>query len=107
MRTHEARKLRDRALKRSRKKGHDMCLISKSGAMELYGCLNNGCNDTIDCWDSPSIVNGPLPHVPCRSVDRKTTCSKLKIFFNSVRRMFSTLRKLKQLRELSFKEKGK
>ena len=104
MRTREARKLRDRALKDARKHGHNMCLISKSGAMELYGCLNQGCNDTIDCWDSPSIVNGPLPHVPCRSVDRKTTCSKLKIFFNSARKMFFQWRKV---RELSFKKKGR
>ena len=95
MRTREARKLRDRALKDARKHGHNMCLISKSGAIELYGCLNRGCNDTIDCWDSPSIVNGPLPHVPCRSADRPAR-SKIKIFFNSAREMFSTLRKLRE-----------
>ena len=95
MRTREARKLRDRALKDSRNRGHNMCLISKSGAIELYGCLNRGCDDTIDCWDNPAIVNGPLPHAPCRSEDRRAARSKIKIFFNSVRRMFS------------FQEKGK
>lgn len=95
MRTRESRKLRDKALKDARRHGHNMCLISKSGAIELYGCLNRGCNDTLDCWDSPAIVNGPLSHVKCRSEDRRPARSKIKIFFNSVRRMFS------------FQEKGK
>ena len=104
MRTREARKLRDRALKDARKHGHNMCLISKSGAIELYGCLNKGCDDTLDWWDSPAIVNGPLSHVKCRSENLSAARRKLKIFFNPVKKMLSALRKL---RELFFRKKGK
>ena len=65
MRTREARRMRDRALKDARKQGHHVALISKSGAIELYGCLNN-CDAIMDIWDSPAIVNGPMPEVRCR-----------------------------------------
>ena len=65
MRTREARRMRDRALKDARKQGHNVALISKSGAIELYGCLND-CDSIMDIWDSPAIVNGPMPEVKCR-----------------------------------------
>jgi len=65
MRTREARRMRDRALKDARKQGHNVALISKSGAIELYGCLND-CDLIMDIWDSPAIVNGPMPNVKCR-----------------------------------------
>jgi len=64
MRTREARRMRDRALKDARKQGHDVALISKSGAIELYGCLNN-CDAIMDIWDSPAIVNGSMAEVGC------------------------------------------
>ena len=65
MRTREARRMRDRALRDARKQGHNVALISKSGAIELYGCLNN-CDAIMDIWDSPAIVNGPMSEVKCR-----------------------------------------
>lgn len=56
--------MRDRALKSARKHGHDVALISSSGALELYGCLNN-CDAIMDIWDSPAIVNGSMAEVEC------------------------------------------
>ena len=56
--------MRDRALKSARKHGHDVDLISSSGALELYGCLNN-CDAVMDIWDSPAIVNGSMAEVEC------------------------------------------
>ena len=64
MRTSEARYMRDRALRNARKQGHNVTLISKSGAIELYGCLNN-CDPIMDIWDSPAIVNGSMAEVKC------------------------------------------
>lgn len=65
MRTSEARRMRDKALKRARKQGHDVALITKSGALELYGCRNK-CDAVMDIWDSPAMINGPLAEVECR-----------------------------------------
>lgn len=67
MRTREARRNRNKALKRTKRMGHDVRLISRSGAVELYGCMN--CTDTMDCWDSPAIVNGPMPERKCSGAD--------------------------------------
>jgi len=64
MRTREARRMRNRALRRARKQGHNVALISKSGAIELYGCLND-CDLTMDIWDSPAIINGSMHNVRC------------------------------------------
>ena len=64
MRTSEARYMRDKAIGGARKQGHDVALISKSGAVELYGCLNN-CDAIMDIWDSPAIVNGSMAEVKC------------------------------------------
>jgi len=64
MRTSEARYMRDKALKLARKQGHKITLISKSGALELYGCLND-CDAIMDIWDSPAIVNGSMAEVKC------------------------------------------
>jgi len=69
MRTNEAKRTRDKALKDAKNHGHDVALISKGGALELYGCYN--CNDVMDIWDSPAIVNGPLPHRACTGIPRK------------------------------------
>ena len=65
MRTREAKRVRNRAVRNARRHGHDVALISKSGAVELYGCLNN-CDAIMDIWDSPAIVNGPMHEVKCR-----------------------------------------
>ena len=56
--------MRDKAIRGARKQGHDVALISKSGAVELYGCLNN-CDAIMDIWDSPAIVNGSMAEVKC------------------------------------------
>ena len=64
MRTSEARYMRDKALRNARKQGHDVALISKSGAVELYGCLND-CDAIMDVWDSPAIVNGSMADARC------------------------------------------
>jgi hypothetical protein len=64
MRTSEARYMRDEAIRSARKQGHNVALISKSGAIELYGCLNN-CDAVMDIWDSPAIVNGSMVEVRC------------------------------------------
>jgi len=64
MRTKEARRMKARALKNARKHGHDVALISRSGAVELYGCLND-CDAVMDIWDSPAIVNGPMAEAKC------------------------------------------
>jgi hypothetical protein len=64
MRTSEARYMRDKAIRGARKQGHNVTLISKSGAIELYGCLNN-CDAIMDIWDSPAIVNGSMAEVRC------------------------------------------
>ena len=58
------RKLR-RALKRSKKLGHVPTRISKLGYVELYGCMNVDCDATIDVWDSPASVNGPMQWTDC------------------------------------------
>ena len=64
MRTSEARRMRDRALRDARKQGHDVALITKSGALELYGCRNK-CDAVMDIWDSPAMINGPMAEVEC------------------------------------------
>jgi len=69
MRTSEARYMRDKALRNARKHGHSVTLISKSGALELYGCLNN-CDAIMDIWDSPAIVNGSMAEVKCPDAGR-------------------------------------
>ena len=86
MRTREARRMRDRALKDARKQGHDVALISKSGAIELYGCLNN-CDTIMDIWDSPAIVNGSMPEVKCRDGRRSPSLASraLKYFYSCIR----------------------
>ena len=68
MKTWEARRVRSNAIRRCFMKGHKVGVISKSGAMELYSCLNKNCSPsvTLDVWDSPAIANGPMPHVTCR-----------------------------------------
>jgi len=63
MRTTEAARNRNRMVRRAKKMGHDPILLSNSGAMELWVCRN--CQSVMDCWDSPTQTNGPMPHVAC------------------------------------------
>ena len=67
VRTREAKRLIRKSLTQARRVGHRPALISKSGYMELYGCMNVECTMTIDCWDTPEICNGPLSRAFCRS----------------------------------------
>ena len=93
MRTREARRMRNRALKDARKQGHNVALISKSGAIELYGCLND-CDVTMDIWDSPAIVNGSMPSVKCRD-DRQSPSLPgrvLKYFYDRAAKFLSPKR---------------
>lgn len=66
MRTFEARKIRRRALRHARIRGHQPRLISHHGALALYGCQR--CHEIFECWDSPAIVSGPMPHVVCYGI---------------------------------------
>ena len=95
MRTNEAKRTRNRALKDARKHGHDVALISESGALELYGCYNKNCNDIMDIWDSPAIVNGPMSHRPCTGIPRKVgrLPQQLKIFFNLGKETYHAIQK--------------
>lgn len=63
MRTKEARNIKAEGIKRARKNGHVVAVICKTGALELYGCMN--CTDTMDLWDSPAVMNGPMAHRKC------------------------------------------
>ena len=65
VRTNKAKRLIRKHLKKAKKFGHTPSLICRSGYMELYGCLNQECGDTLDCWDSPEICNGALSRRQC------------------------------------------
>lgn len=82
MRTHEARRMRKKALRYAKHGGHDVLLISKTGAMELYGCLN--CTETMDLWDSPAIVNGPMPHRRCQAARQPSLIKNIFSYFSKL-----------------------
>ena len=65
VRSKEAKRLIRKHLNKARKFGHTPSLVCKSGYMELYGCLNKECLDTLDCWDTPEICNGALSRRKC------------------------------------------
>ena len=65
VRSNKARALRAVTRWKARKKGHDVALISDTGALELYGCLHQGCPLTFEVWDSPEIVCGNMQHTEC------------------------------------------
>ena len=67
MRTKEARRIRNDGLKRAKKNGHVVATICESESFSAYGCMN--CNDTMDFWDSPAGMNGPMAHRKCRHRD--------------------------------------
>jgi len=63
MRTKEARRIRNKGLKRAKKNGHVVATICESESFSAYGCLN--CDDLMDFWDSPAGMNGPMAHRKC------------------------------------------
>ena len=65
MRTKDALKLRNKAVRRSKKMGHEPTLVVNTGAMELWACGKEGCKVVMDCWDDPAGYNGPMPHTKC------------------------------------------
>jgi len=67
MRTRKARKLLRRGLLIAKVRGHKPQLISHSGALKLYGCLNKNCSTTLEAWDSPDNVAGPMLHSYCNT----------------------------------------
>ena len=68
MRTKEARRMRNKGLKRAKRKGHVVATICETEAFSAYGCMN--CNDTMDFWDSPIGMNGPMAHRRCRAAQQ-------------------------------------
>ena len=49
MRTKEARRMRNKGLKRAKRKGHVVATICETEAFSAYGCMN--CNATMDFTD--------------------------------------------------------
>lgn len=68
MRTRKARRLRRQALIRCRVSGHRPALIAESGAIAVYGCLNNNCLSTFEVWDNPDHVAGVMYHTTCDDI---------------------------------------
>lgn len=66
MRTRKARQLLRRGLIVARLRGHRPKMISHSGALKLYGCLQGqDCRALLECWDNPDNVTGPMLHANC------------------------------------------
>ena len=84
--TDRAKRELRKSFKRAKKLGHDPRLISKLGYCELYGCMNVDCNATMDAWDSPPGVNGPMEHAKCRN-PKLSTIQKL---FRNIFSFFTT-----------------
>ena len=90
VRSNKARAPRAVTRWKARKKGHDVALISDTGALELYGCLHQGCPLTFEVWDSPEIVCGNMQHTECYGqvgYQRKGS-SLLKRFLNRLGNLF-------------------
>ena len=90
VRSNKARVLRIITRRKARKNGHDVALISDTGALELYGCLHQGCPLTFEIWDSPEIVCGNMHHIECSGevVPIPTLPARLKHFFNRLGNLF-------------------
>ena len=90
VRSNKARALRVVTRWKAKRKGHDVALISDTGALELYGCLHQGCPLTFEVWDSPEIVCGNMQHTKCCGevgYQRKGS-SLLKRFLNRLGNLF-------------------
>lgn len=68
MRGRKAKKVRDNALETAKFSGHDPLLLVRSGAMEVWVCKN--CDDILDAWDRPAVVNGRMPYTRCSKANR-------------------------------------
>ena len=90
VRTNKARALRAVTRNRAKKRGHDVALISETGALELYGCLRQGCPLTFEVWDSPEIVCGDMHHTECYGevVPTPTFTAMVKKVFNRLGNLF-------------------
>jgi len=65
VKTREARKLKREGLRRAKFQGHTPALISESGALHLFGCLEHRCNAILEAWDNPAILCGTMIHTGC------------------------------------------
>ena len=66
MRTRKARHLLRKALLVARLRGHRPKMVSHSGALKLYGCLQGKkCQAIMECWDNPDNMAGPMLHSDC------------------------------------------
>jgi len=90
VRSNKARALRIITRRKARKNGHDVALISDTGALELYGCLHQGCPLTFEIWDSPEIVCGNMQHTKCsgQAGYQRKGSSLLKRFLNRLGNLF-------------------
>ena len=90
VRSNKARALRAVTRWKARKKGHNVVLISDTGALELYGCLHQGCPLTFEVWDSPEIVCGNMQHTECygQVAPTPTLPAMLKKVFNRLGNLF-------------------
>ena len=67
MRTRKARSLRRQSLRHARIYGHKPTLISHHGALALFGCYR--CEMTMEIWDSPDCVSGPMSQATCSGIN--------------------------------------
>jgi hypothetical protein len=84
MRTSEARRIRNKGLKRAKRNGHVVATICESESFSAYGCMN--CNDVMDFWDSPAGMNGPMAHRKCGG-NRHPTRTRLKNILTRIRNL--------------------
>lgn len=90
MKTFSATKARDKAVSAALRQGHAPMMLTKSGAMELWVCQNKGCYQRFDAWDTPTQINGPMPHSACKFSDQKiisrAASALLEVVVRAVRR---------------------
>tara|TARA_R100001244_G_C5120580_1_gene123402 strand:- start:393 stop:668 length:276 start_codon:yes stop_codon:yes gene_type:complete len=80
MRTKEARRIRNKGLKRAWKNGHVVATICEGEAFSAYGCMN--CDDLMDFWDSPAGMNGPMAHRVCAGGVRPSFIKNIFSYFS-------------------------
>ena len=68
MRTKGARRLLRRGLLITRVRGHKPRAVVHSGALKLYACARPSCNATLEVWDNPDNVAGPMLHTNCGKI---------------------------------------
>ena len=80
MKTKEARRIRNKGLKRAKKNGHVVATICESESFSAYGCMN--CDDLMDFWDSPAGMNGPMAHRVCAGGVRPSFIKNIFSYFS-------------------------